>query len=118
MGEARSRPAGLFNSRKRRCPMNPLLVGLLVELAKVLADWLVKWLQDKFKKAEDRLPPVDQFTSNSAHRNAVLDEALRMTPRWSIGRRGIIRWLKRHAENVQGGDTEELSELAGAAADE
>ena len=98
--------------------MNPLLAAFLLAIAGAFAKFVEEWLKSRLTAAQGMVPSRDRFPSEQAHAEAVVDEAIRGTPRLAFARRGILRFMKRNLGNVQAADMDELRDIARSAEEE
>lgn len=96
---------------------NPLLVALFAALIPILAKWLMEWLNGRLSKSE-AVVNKDHYQTETSHANAVLDHAIDDIPRRQIGRRLLLRFMRRHVDNPQAMNPEEMRDVIHAASND
>jgi len=98
-----------------------IIAGLIEVFGPVLADWLKAFLAHLFTRAAAELPAPETFggadNADKAH-SALCSKALDLLPRRAVGRRLLVRAMRRHGPSPGPDAMEEMKELAEIAAEE
>lgn len=82
--------------------MSAIIAALLAAFGPMLADLLLNWLKSIFSKAEKNLKG-HTFSSSARASVALVDEAIRITPKAAVGKRLLLRFIRNHAATVAQG---------------
>lgn len=82
--------------------MTAIIAALIAAFGPMLSELLTKWLASIFNKAAKNLASLS-FGTQAEASIALVDEAIRLTPKAAVGKRLLLRFIRNHAASVANG---------------
>lgn len=96
--------------------MSAIIAAIIAALGPYLVKWIIELIEGLLNKAEKNVVTTGDDVRDA---EALIDEAIRITPRRQIGRRNLLRFVRALAPRIMSGakptkaDRDELAALAG-----
>lgn len=87
---------------RKGCNVAAIIAAIIAVIAPIVLPALLEWLKSIFNKAEKNLKNR-QFGSQAEAANALIEEAIRLTPKVQVFKRLFLRILRPHAASMAQG---------------